>query len=159
MHISSLRSFRQVVLLLSLAVLLTLPATSALIGLSGTPAQAGDGLAQADEENCQQKFRNSNDNVVAALCFTGHDFDSITATLESRGPLKGVKKFMKLRVCSTDPRNVADVTCRSDSGDYRYYAGPVNIGGWSCPWFDIVVENGQGEVVVGRRFIGGPACD
>ena len=115
--------------------------------------------AAAYDEICWAKFTNTSGVVVAELCSKEAADYTYSSKLYSRGPLYGVLKYMKLRVCKYDPAlNMPDQVCHSDAGKYRYYAGPVDMAKWNCPWYDIVVENAKGAVIVGRRTIGEPCA-
>ena len=88
------------------------------IGLVVVPA----GSASA-YDSCGYEIKATNGNSIAKLCFTyvGDGYDNVYL-VSTHGHL-GVSKKMYLKVCTY--AGGGPYTCASDSGTYKYFAGPV----------------------------------
>lgn len=97
---------------LALAALLV----ASLVGLGSSPAAAS--------EVCLKSF-SYNGERIAQLCEVWTNGETPALYLRSRGSHSGKSKKMYLRVCRYAGGVASDYTCKSDSGSFQYYAGPV----------------------------------
>lgn len=98
--------------------------------------------------SCQTYFKTYNyQGERAARICTGNGGD--TWSLRAYGDLRGVDKFMKIRVCRVDAGGGVS-QCDNDQGRFKLYAGPVDSPG-GCLKFFVKMSDGKGGSVMNDR--------
>lgn len=90
---------------------------ASFVGLGARPAAAA--------EICVKNFSYGGERI-GQLCEVWSGGNTTPAIyLHSRGSHSGKSKKMYLRVCRFAGGVASDYTCKTDSGTFKYYAGPV----------------------------------
>jgi hypothetical protein len=102
--------------------------------------------APASASTCETYVNyNRNGHRIAQLCDSNARLGYGSYTLQARGEYRGVSKKMVLKVCEW--RASGDFNCHSDSGMYRYYAGPIADPG-GCQHIYVRMWDGRGNRIL-----------
>jgi hypothetical protein len=100
-------------------------------------------------KDCLFNVKYSGD-VIAQVCASWYD-GTDHVTLESRGSHYGVSKKMYLKACHT--WGGGPDYCKTDSGTFKYYAGPLNV--VACREFTVKIwkPGSSTTVLVNKTYV------
>ncbi|MFJ8795135.1 hypothetical protein [Streptomyces sp. NPDC102462] len=101
----------------------------------------------------QRTWKDSAGQAMANVAIYGKrnasaDPGSICAYFAARGAYEGVAKYMGITLCD----NWVDTPCDSDTGTFKYYAGPVYQKDGACGYATVRMRNAAGTTIINDSY-------
>lgn len=126
-------------------------AAGSLVAMPAQSASAADGCTGSP--TAWNNWDDSAGRLAARTYYYEESSGTICVNLVSQGIYYGSAKYMSIKLC-----NPAAAACVTDSGTYKYYAGPVRKKWDVCLYVVQTMHTASGTTIVNKHTYA-PPCD